>query len=542
MRGGDAGRQEGQTATAADLVILNAKVWTGSPSAGLVEAVAVSRGRIAAAGSGAEVCGLIGRDTRTIDAAGGLLVPGFNDAHVHLLTGGRELLGADFRAAPDERHFVQMLAGQVAKLPQGAWLTRGRWDHESWPGRRLPTRDLIDPVSHHHPVFLRRLDGHLGLANSLALRLAGVTDQTADPPGGRIVRDAETGRPTGVLIDQAMALVGRVIPPETDADRLAAARAALRHVAGAGVTSLQTPCSLADYRLFQRLHQSGELSARIYAILPAEEIQTAREEAPRGDEMLRTGAVKIFADGSFGAASALLFEPYQHDPSSVGLAIHGEQQLCKMVAAADAAGLQVALHAIGNKAVHLALNAFERALQAGGRRGARHRIEHAQMVRPSDRPRFAELGVIASLQPSHCIDDLRWIEQRLGQRCELAYPYRSLAQAGARIALGTDWDVEPLEPTLGLYAAVTREQPGGGPPGGWYGDEKVSIARALADYTAGSAYAEFQENQKGMLRPSMLADMALLSKDLLSVAAQDVLTTQVEMTFLGGRIVHPPGQ
>ena len=522
---------------AAELAIVNAKVWTVDPQGGLAEAVAVRGGRIVAVGSTADVRVHIGPGTEVIDAAGRGLLPGFNDAHAHLVSAGANLLAPDFRGAADEGEFVRMLAEHIASLPKGTWVTRGQWDHESWPTRRLPTAGLIDPVSPDHPVFLRRLDGHVGVANSLALKLAGVTRKTPDVPGGRIVRDASTGEPTGPLVDAAAELVRRAIPQPDEAENLAAARAALACAARHGVTSLQTPCSLGEYRLYRRLRDAGELTARLYAILPADEIDTAAAERHAGDELLRTGAVKIFADGSFGAASALLSEPYADEPGSVGVALCEPDRLVELVRAADAAGLQAAVHAIGDEAVHRTLNAFEQVLRAGGRRGARHRIEHAQMIRPADRGRLADLGVIASLQPSHCIDDMRWIERRLGPRCRWAYPYRSLVESGAPIALGTDWDVEPLAPTLGLYAAVTRQFPAGGPTGGWYPAEIVSIRQAVSDYTLGSAYAEFQEGAKGTLRPGKLADMVLLSRDLLSIPAAEILDAAVEMTFLAGRAV-----
>jgi len=523
----------------AELALLNAKIWTGDPRRPHAQAVAARDGRIVAVGADAEVRRSVGVGATVIDCAGRRLVPGFNDAHAHMLHAGKDLLGTDLRAAKDEGEFVKLLGDDVRRREKGAWLTHGKWDHEAWPSRRWPTRELIDPVSRDNPVLLHRLDGHIAVANSLALRLAGVTAGTADPPGGRIVRDERTGEPTGVLIDTATDLVGRAVPPDTDADRLNALRAALRHAAGLGVTSLQCPCGLEEYRLCQRLRRDGELTARVRAVLPPDQIQTVAGEAQSGDDWLATGAIKLFADGSFGAASAWLFEPYEHDPASCGLAMHQEKELDEIVARIDRAGLQAAVHAIGDRAVHVALNAFENAARANGRRDSRHRIEHAQMVRPEDRPRFAELGVVASIQPSHAIDDMRWIKHRIGERCRYAYPYASLAQAGARIAIGTDWYVEPLDPMLTLYAAVTRESAAGGPAGGWLPEERVTVEQALRDYTAGSAYAEFQESRKGTIQPGMLADVVLLSKDILAVESREILSARVEITIVGGRVVFP---
>lgn len=505
------------------------------------QAVAIRGDCIVDVGLEADVSNGIGPQTEVIDAAGGRLMPGFNDAHVHFLAGGLALLGIDLRGAKNEQEFAAIIMDQVASLPSGQWVIGWNWDHEAWPSRRHPTRGLIDPFTPDNPVLTRRLDGHIAMANSLALRLAGITRETPDPAGGQIGRDARTGEPTGILIDNAQLLVTRVIPEPTLQEKLHATLAAMRHAASLGVTSVQTMGPLSDLAIYQHLRDAGELITRIYAVSDAPDSQAIAHIAARpgvADPMLRTGAVKLYASGSLGAGSALLFEPYDDQPQSAGLAIYPEEELYQLVAQADAAGLQVALHAIGDKANHWALNAFERAIQANGPREARHRIEHAQVLRPSDAKRLAPLGVIASIQPSHCIDDMRWVEKRLGERAQWAYPFNSLLAAGARVALGTDWTVEPLDPMLGLYAAVTREFPGGGPSGGWYPAEKTTLERALRAYTLGSAYAEFREREKGSIAPGKLADMVLLSQDIIERPAGDLLTTQVDLTCVGGRIVY----
>jgi len=524
----------------ADVVILNAKVWTVNAAQPTAEAVAVAGDRIAAVGSTAEIRTLAGPGARVVDAGGRLVLPGFNDAHMHLVQGGFMLLSIDLRPAMNEEQFAGMLRDHVAALPKGTWVTGGNWDHESWPGGRRPTRRLIDPVTSDHPVLVRRIDGHVALANSLALKLADVTRGTADPPGGHIERDPD-GQPTGILVDTAQTLVGRLVPEPGKAESLDAVRAAMRHAARVGVTSVQTPSSVNEFRVFQRLHRRGELATRIYAPLQVEALDSlcaSGIEAPFGDAMLRTGAVKIFADGSLGAGSALMFEPYDDNPSTCGLAIYDEETLCDMIRRADAARLQAVVHAIGDKAVHWALGAFERAAEANGRRDARHRVEHAQLIRPDDRARVAPLGVVASIQPSHCIDDMRWVAKRMGPRTRHAYPFRSLLEAGVRVALGTDVPVEPLDPTLGLYAAVTREFPEGGPRGGWHPEEKVTIGQAIEAYTLGSAYAEFQEHDKGSIQVGKLADMVILSRDLLTIPPSEILGTEVDVTVLGGRLVY----
>jgi len=523
----------------ADLAIVNAKVWTGNPARPAAEAVAVRGDRIEAVGGDADIRAHLDPGARIIDAAGRRVVPGFIDAHAHVLQGGFSLLSPPLRQAADERQLAEMIRRRAQSLPPGTWITGGQWDHEAWPGRALPTRQLIDPVTPEHPVLVSRLDGHVALANSLALQRAGIDRRTPDPPGGAIRRDAQ-GEPTGILIDAAKVIVDRVIPEPDEAQRLGAARAALRHLAELGVTGVHAPMDLGELSLWRKLREAGELTVRIYAMIYFDSWRSAPADELRalaGDPLLHAGAVKVFADGSLGGGSALFFEPYCDNPQSTGLAIHGEQELYDMVRRVDAAGMQVALHAIGDKAVHWALNAFERAAAANGRRDSRHRIEHAQMVRPEDRGRFAPLGVVASIQPSHCIDDMRWVARRMGGRTRLSYPFRSLLAAGARVAAGSDWPVEPVNPMLSLYAAITREFASGGPEGGWHGEEKVTVEQALAAQTLGAAFAEFREQDKGAIEPGKLADLVMLSDDVLQARPQGILATRAEMTLLGGQIV-----
>jgi hypothetical protein len=523
------------------LAILNAKVWTVNRAQPTAEAVAVQGDRITVVGSNAEVRKTLGPHTCILDAEGRLTLPGFNDSHVHFLVGGQSLVGIMLRDTRDEGEFVERLRSYVAALPKGEWVTGGQWDHEAWPSRNRPSKWLIDPVTPDHPLLIHRLDGHLAVANSLALRLADITRDTPDPPGGKIERDAETGQPTGILMDRAQSLVWRVMPPPTEEKRIRAAEAAMRHAAELGVTSVQSIVSASEFRLYQELHGAGRLTTRVYAILNEELGAAAAQiglEHGFGDAMLRTGAVKVYADGSLGARSALLFEPYDDNPAASGLAIHSEEELGRMAREADAAGLQIVMHAIGDKAAHLALSALEQVLADGDCGARRHRIEHAQVVRPEDRARFARLGLIASLQPSHCTDDMRWIQKALGARAKHSYPFRSLLDAGARVCLGTDWPVEPLDPLLSIHAAVTREFPGGGPPGGWHPAEKVTVAEAVEAYTLGSAYAEFQDEQKGSIEEGKLADLVILSSDMLTAPPGDILRARVEMTILGGNIIY----
>lgn len=524
----------------ADMVLVNGKIFTVNKAQPWAQAVAIRDGRFVAVGQDEEIKKLIGKDTEIIDLQGKLALPGFNDAHLHFANGGLYLLGIDLRPARDEKEFVRLLNDYIYKTPKGEWVTGGNWDHENWPSKKHPRKELIDPVTPDHPVLVSRLDGHMALANSLALKLAGITRDTPDPQGGEIVRDGKTGEPTGILRDEAMGLVGKVIPPLSHDQRERAIRAAMRHAQELGVTSVQDNSSGEDLQIYQELYRKGELGVRINAWRSAEftgDFQRIGVTAPCGDPFLRLGTVKLFVDGSMGAGTALFFAPYADDPATSGLPIHTPEQLDALVAAADKAGLQIAAHAIGDKANAWILDAFARARAANGGRDARHRVEHAQVVRSGDVGRFRDLGAIASVQPCHCIDDMRWAEKRIGRRVDDAYRWRSFMDAGVRLAFGTDWDVEPLDPRLGLYAAVTRELPAGGPAGGWHPQEKLTMAQAIEAYTMGSAYAEFQENSKGSIEAGKLADMTVMEKDLFAIPKKDILNTPVALTILNGKVV-----
>jgi len=531
---------ESAASPAADLVLRGGRVWAGKgrPAA---TAIAVKDGRVAALGSDADVQPLIGPGTRVVDLHGRLVVPGFNDAHVHFLSGGFGLLSVDLRDARDEQDFAARIGAHARTLPRGTWIQEGNWDHETWPSKALPTRALIDAVTPDHPVFVQRLDGHMALANSLALRLAGVTRESKDPDGGTIVRDA-AGEPTGILKDNAEELVTRAIPEPSREMNLRAARAALKEAARVGVTTIQDNSSVDALRTYQDLRAAGELTARFYvwryASSALEPLEKAGLRTGLGDEWIRLGALKILSDGSMGSGTAAFFDPYTDDPKTSGLLLYPVPELERLIREADAAGFQLAVHAIGDRANSLVLDAFEKAAAVNPARERRFRIEHAQVVRKADLARYRRLGVIASIQPSHGIDDMRWAERRIGrERSRDAYNVRSFTEAGIPVAFGTDWFVEPLDPRLGLYAAVTRERPEGGPPGGWFPEEKIALEDALDLYTRGSAYAEFAEKEKGTLDPGMLADLVVLAADLFRIPAREILTTPVDFTVAGGRVV-----
>ena len=523
----------------ADLVLRGGRVFVGKGQAPAT-AIAVKGDRVMAAGADAAVAPLIGPGTRVVELRGRLVVPGFNDAHVHFLSGGFGLLSVDLRDAKDEAEFARRIGEHAKTLPKGTWIQEGNWDHETWPSKVLPTRQIIDSLTPDHPVFVQRLDGHMALANSLALRLAGISHETRDPEGGTLVRDP-WGQPTGILKDNAQELISRAIPEPSREMTLRAARAALAEAARRGVTTIQDNSSVDALPTYQELRAKGELTARMYVWRYASALEPLVKAGARtglGDDWIRLGALKILSDGSMGSGTAAFFEPYSDDPKTSGLLLHPVPELERMIRDADAAGFQLAVHAIGDRANALVLDAFEKAAQANGPRDRRFRIEHAQVVRKPDLARFKALGVVASIQPSHCIDDMRWAEKRIGAaRCRNAYNVRSFTAAGVPVAFGTDWFVEPLDPRLGLYAAVTRELPGGGPPGGWFPEEKITLEEAIDLYTRGSAYAEFAEKDKGTLEPGMLADLVVFAADLFQLAPRDILTTPVDLTLVGGRVV-----
>jgi len=534
-----------QTSLAPDLIIINAVVRTMDPRTQTAEAIAIYRNRIAAVGSTTNIRKMASSSTRVIDAKGRLVLPGFNDAHVHFMSGGFQLSSVDLRDANTPQEFAERIRSFAAKVLRGRWVTGGDWDHERWPSASLPTRELIDSFTADTPVFVNRLDGHMALANSAALKLAGVTKETLDPPGGVIVRDPTTGEPTGILKDSAQDFVWKVIPVASFEEKLAAARSATNYAASLGVTSVQDVSAGTDVGIYQTLLDRGELKTRIYAVSPLpswERLARTGVRAHFGSEMLRVGGLKGFADGSLGSTTALFDEPYRDAPNNKGIAgseMFPEGAMLARVRDADRAGLQVLIHAIGDRANDLILTLFEQVQRENGDRDRRFRIEHAQHLRLSDIPRFARDKVIASMQPYHAIDDGRWAEKRIGkERARTTYAFRSLLDANATLAFGTDWTVAPLNPLLTLYAATTRRTLDGKNPGGWVPEQKISIEEAVRAYTVGSAYAEFQENVKGTIAPGKLADLVILSRDVFKIDPNEIENVKVVLTLLDGRVVY----
>jgi predicted amidohydrolase YtcJ len=526
------------------LAVVNAKVWTGDPARPWAEAVAVSGEEIAAVGLGSEIRKRLDSATRVIDARGQMVVPGFIDSHVHFIDGGFRLASVQLRDARTPEEFVERIKEFAKTVQDGSWITGGDWDHENWGGQ-LPHHEWIDAVTPDLPVWVNRLDGHMALANSAALRIAGITAATPDPEGGTIVRDPD-GSPAGVFKDNALDLVERAVPAPSAAMQDRALGAAMDYVAERGVTSVHHMGSWADLETFERARRAGRLHTRIYAAVPLASWAKLRDAVAargRGDDWLRIGALKGFVDGSLGSHTAAFHEPFSDAPADRGLLVNTPDQLYAWTSAADRAGLHVAVHAIGDRAIGLQLGIFERVARENGARDRRFRIEHAQHIAPSDIPRFAARGVIPSMQPYHAIDDGRWAEKVIGpERIKTTYAFRSLRDTGARLAFGSDWFVAPPSPLEGIYAAVTRRTLDGRNPDGWVPEQKITVEDALRAYTSGAAYAEFAEERKGTLAAGKLADFVLLDRDLTRIPPETIREVKVVMTVVGGTVVYESGE
>lgn len=534
---------------AADLIVHNGKVWTGDPARPDAQAVAVWRDRIIKVGTDAEVKALAGANTRLIDLKGGRLVPGFYDSHLHFLSGGQSLSRVDLKDAKDEAEFGKRLAEFDKNTSRGRWLVGGLWDHDRTFKGELPTAATIDKFVKDRPVFIRRYDGHMGLANSAALKLAGITAETKDPPGGVIYRLADGKTPSGVLKDNAMGLVDRLIPEPDDEEIVEGVLAALKAMAENGITSVQdldgngAETRRKLFRTYQRLAREGKLTCRIdlrWPIAFHREIASAGLTADFGSDFVRVGGVKGFMDGSLGSSTAKMFAPYVIDAKNTGVYVTEPDTMRSLIRSADAAGLNVCVHAIGDEANAVLLNLFADVAKQNGAKDRRFRIEHVQHLRPEEYKRFKALGVVASMQPYHVIDDGRWAEGRIGaKRCASSYAYRSLLDAGAKLAFGSDWPVAPLDVMAGIDAAVNRRTLDGKHPNGWFPEQRITVAEAVEAYTMGSAFAAHQEKDRGSIAAGKLADFVLLSRDIFSPAERDkIADTKVTLTVVGGAVVY----
>lgn len=528
------------TASSVSLAVVNARVWTGDERRPWADAIAVSGDSIVGVGSSAEIRKMTDPTSRVIDAAGQMLVPGFIDSHVHFVDGGFRLASVQLRDAKTPADYIARIKAFAAGTPKGAWITGGDWDNEQWGGE-LPSRHWIDSVTPDNPVWVNRLDGHMRLANGAALRAANVARSAPEVAGGTIVRDAR-GEPTGILKDNAMSLVDHVVQAPTAEQNDRALDAAMRYVAEQGVTSIHNMGSWDDLATFERAHRAGRLRTRIYAAVPLSTWERLRDTmAARGrrggDDWLRFGALKGFVDGSLGSRTAAFKESFSDAPGNTGLFVTPPEDLYAWTSGADRAGLHVMVHAIGDRAIDLQLGIFDRVARENGVRDRRFRIEHAQHIAPADIPRFAALGVIASMQPYHAIDDGRWAEKAIGPlRIKTTYAFRSLLDARARLAFGSDWFVAPPTPLEGIYAAVTRRTLDDRNPDGWVPEQRITVEETLRAYTRDAAFASFEEARKGTLERGKLADFVLIDRDLTRIAREEIRKARVVMTVVGGQI------
>ncbi|HEX8476159.1 MAG TPA: amidohydrolase [Pyrinomonadaceae bacterium] len=552
------------------LLLVNGKIFTADAQNTLAEAVAVEGERIVAVGTTREIQSRYA-SARTINLEGRLVTPGFNDAHLHFLGGGLSLMNVDLNGAQTLEEAKRRVAARARELAPGAWIRGRGWDHTLWGGE-WPTRQDLDAVAPNNPVFLQRVDGHVSWVNTLALQKAAITRETRAPEGGEILHDA-AGEPTGILKETAGLLVARVVPEPTRAENREAIERALAEARRYGITSIQDNSGYETTKLYRELLREGKLTVRVAEWQnfedTVEELKRQRAEFAsfRDDPLrLRLTALKGYVDGTLGSRTAAMLAPFADDPANSGIPRRAPEELTRMIVERDAADFQIALHAIGDRANRMALDGYEAArrkrestglaLNVGGvskreiaeiKRAEvaqlvapkRHRIEHAQVVAPTDFARFRDLGVVASMQPSHAISDKRWAQDRLGEYRVLgAYAWHTMESFGVHVAFGTDWPVEPVNPYRGLYAAVTRQSTEGEPAGGWWPQERLRVADAIRLYTAGAAFASFDEKEKGRIAVGMLADMVVHSHDLLTATPEEILQAEPVMTIFAGRVIY----
>ncbi len=550
-----------QTKQKISLLLFGGKIFTADENYSIAEAVAVNGEKIVAVGNSTDLRAKY-RAAKEIDLQGRLVTPGFNDAHIHFVGVGLALLRVDLVGSKTLEEAKQRIAAKIKELPKGAWVLGRGWDHTLW-GNRLPTRDDLDSIAPENPVHLQRVDGHISWSNSLALKMANVTRDTKAPEGGEIVFD-EKGEPGGVLKETAQGLVGRIVPPPTEAETLKGIELALEQAKRYGLTSVQGGSEYAAIPLYRGLLKQDKLTTRVAVWQNFEEpLETLKKQRDdflafkENSARLKLGILKGYVDGTLGSRTAAMLAPFSDDPGNSGIPRRAEAEMIKMIVERDAAGFQIGLHAIGDKANRFALVVFEKAkndslpcgkiqkitfnqnIEGSFRKSCRHRIEHAQVVAPSDFKRYAELGVIASMQPTHAITDKRWAPDRLGEYRSLgAYSWHTFQSHGVHVAFGTDAPVEPLNTYLTLYAAVSRQSEEGDPPNGWLPQEKLSMPDAIRNYTYQSAYAEFAEKEKGVIAAGMLADLVVHSKDLLTIPHREILTTEPVFTIFNGKVIY----
>ena len=528
----------------ADTVIVGGIVWTGlSTGQGRPGAVAIRGDKILAVGDSSDIARYVGSHTQMIDARGGLVMPGLADGHTHFIGGGFQLASLELRDVAAPAEFVRRIREYAKRLRPGEWITGGNWDHTLWPGQPLPRREWIDSITPNNPVFIDRLDGHEALANTKALAAAGITKATPTPVGGEILRDVRTGEPTGIFKDGALDLVYQAIPNPSPEQTDSALARALAYAASLGLTATaHMSASWAELASYRRLEKAGRMTLRVYLYLPLENWRAVAETigaSGAADDWVRVAGLKQYMDGSAGSRTAYFFDAYDDSVGYHGLTRNVEQEMRTWIGNADSVGLQVAVHAIGDRANGILLAIYDSVAKAHGTRDRRFRDEHAQHLRPVDIPRFGTLRIVPSMQPAHLIDDGRWVVQRIGpERIKTTYAFRTLLDTDAPLAFGSDWPVASLDPMRGVSAAVTRRTSDGKNPGGWVPEQKITVAEALRAYTAGNAWAVFADQQWGTLAPGRLADVVVVDHNLFTMAPESLATARVSVTIVGGKVVY----
>jgi predicted amidohydrolase YtcJ len=527
----------------ADLVLYNGRIYTMARANPRAQAVAIAGNRIAAVGDDDQMKSLLAPGGEAIDLGGRTVLPGLTDCHIHFVEYALRLRRIDLSGAQSRAEAVQRVAERAQITQPGEWLLGGGWDRNIWDDPRFPTKEDLDSVAPHHPVALNSKDGHSLWVNSLALARAGITAETPDPPGGEIERRPGTGEPTGILKESAALLVEEVIEKPSLEAIQSALKAAMANAQQAGLTGIHDCEDELAFAAFQELAKKGELGLRVLMHIPAKNLDAAIGLGLRtgfGNEWLRVGGVKMFADGALGSRTAAMLAPYLDEPLNLGITVTPKEEIRELVRKAGRAGISVAIHAIGDRANRDVLDVLEESRQRGEGMDLRHRIEHVQLLHPTDIPRLARLGVIASMQPIHATSDMDMVERHWGEeRARGAYAWRSLLNAGTVLAFGSDCPVESLDPLAGIHAAVTRRRADGSPgPEGWHPEERITVEEAVWAYTLGAAYASGEEREKGSIAPGKLADLLVLSQDIFAIPPMAILETKVEATVLDGRFIY----
>lgn len=527
--------------TSADVVVFNGKIFTAQSENSFVSALAISDGVVAAAGDDSLILNRFSTQSPALDLGGRLVVPGFHDAHLHFWNGAKIKQQLDLRNTESLQRTIEKIAAKVEAIEPGNWVIGRGWDHELWASRELPTKGLLDQISTAHYIYLKRVDGHAAWVNSPVLELLGYSADATDPPGGRIMRYPESNEPNGILFDKAYEVLDDIIPDPTFEEKYEWVREAGDFANSLGITSITDNSPAEMYPVYVDLHKNDQLHLRVnFWIEYDEDLDSLKEyvsaygSIPR---FLDARLIKLYADGSLGSRTAYLQQPYEDDPGNRGLPQYPFEQLLQMARHVVKSDLRVAIHAIGDAGVKQVLDVYGILTEEFPGQDHRFRVEHAQMLDPADFSRFHELGVIASMQPSHCITDMHWAKRRIGERARYAYAWRTFLENEVALAFGTDWPVEPLNPMVGLYAAVTRQDTSGYPKDGWYPEERITLAQAIIAYTHGSAYAAGNEEWCGTLEPGKAADFVILDRDIFAAPVQEILSTSVLETYLGGQKV-----